>query len=185
MWRVIAASRIPVISAVGHETDFTICDFVADRRAPTPSAAAELAVPDTAELKRKIQNIVGREANVLYSMLKIRRDRLDSLANTRAMANPMNVIDDRRMLTGMLTERLVRAEEKNVQMRRSFLAGNAGRLEALNPLSVIARGYSAVYKTDGVLVKNIDDVTPGDQVEFKTIGGTAVCTVDEVNKTGE
>ncbi|MBQ9717912.1 MAG: exodeoxyribonuclease VII large subunit, partial [Clostridia bacterium] len=183
--RVIAASRIPVISAVGHETDFTICDFVADRRAPTPSAAAELAVPDTAELKRKIQNIVSREANVLYSMLKIRRDRLDSLANTRAMTNPMNVIDDRRMLTGMLTERLVRAEEKNVQMRRSLLAGNAGRLEALNPLSVIARGYSAVYKTDGALVKNIDDVTPGDQVEFKTIGGTAVCTVDEVKKTGE
>lgn len=183
--RVIAASRIPVISAVGHETDFTICDFVADRRAPTPSAAAELAVPDTAELKRKIQNIVSREANVLYSMLKIRRDRLDSLANTRAMTNPMNVIDDRRMLTDMLTERLVRAEENSVQMRRSLLARDAGRLEALNPLSVIARGYSAVYKADGGLVKNIDDVTPGDQVEFKTIGGTAVCTVDEVKKTGE
>lgn len=183
--RVIAASRIPVISAVGHETDFTICDFVADRRAPTPSAAAELAVPDTAELKRKIQNIVSREANVLYSMLKIRRDKLDSLANTRAMTNPMNVIDDRRMLTGMLTERLVRAEENNVQMRKSLLARDAGRLEALNPLSVIARGYSAVYKTDGGLVKNIEDVKAGDQVEFKTIGGAAVCTVDEVKKTGE
>ncbi len=183
--RVIAASRIPVISAVGHETDFTICDFVADRRAPTPSAAAELAVPDTAELKRKIQNIVSREANVLYSMLKIRRDKLDSLAGTRAMTNPMNVIDDRRMLIGMLTERLVRAEENNVQRQHSLLAREAGRLEALNPLSVIARGYSAVYKTDGRLVKNIDDVKPGDQVEFKTIGGAAVCTVDEVNKTGK
>lgn len=183
--RVIAASRIPVISAVGHETDFTICDFVADRRAPTPSAAAELAVPDTAELKRKIQNIVSREANVLYSILKIRRDKLDSLSNTRAMTNPMNVIDDRRMLTGMLTERLVRAEENNMQMRRSLLARDAGRLEALNPLSVIARGYSAVYKTDGGLVKNIDDVKTGDRVEFKTIGGAAVCTVDEVKKTGE
>ncbi len=181
--RVIAASRIPVISAVGHESDFTICDFVADRRAPTPSAAAELAVPDTTELKRKIQNIVSREANVLYSMLKIRRDKLDSLAGTRAMTNPMNVIDDRRMLTGMLTERLVRAEENNVQRQHALLAREVGRLEALNPLSVIARGYSAVYKADGRLVKNIDDVKPGDQVEFKTIGGAAVCTVDEVNKT--
>ncbi len=183
--RVIAASRIPVISAVGHETDFTICDFVADRRAPTPSAAAEIAVPDTAELKRKIQNIVSREANVLYSMLKLRRDKLDSISQTRAMTNPMNVIDDRRMLLGMLTERLGRAEENNTQRQSSHLAREAGRLEALNPLSVIARGYSAVYKTDGKLVKNIDDVRQGEQVEFKTIGGNAVCTVDEVNKTGK
>lgn len=182
--RVIAASKIPVISAVGHETDFTICDFVADRRAPTPSAAAELAVPDTAELKRKIQNIVSREANVLYSMLKIRRDKLDTLSSTRAMTNPMNVIDDRRMLTGMLTERLVRAEENCVQKQRAVLAKEAGRLDALNPLSVIARGYSAVYKTDGKLVKSIEDVLPGDQIEFKTLGGAAVCTVDEVKKTG-
>ena len=183
--RTVAASRIPVISAVGHETDFTICDFVADRRAPTPSAAAELAVPDTAELKRKIQNIVSREANVLYSMLKLRRDKLDSLAGTRAMTNPMNVIDDRRMLLGMLTDRLVRAEENHVQMRKSLLTREAGRLDALNPLSVIARGYSAVYKTDGALVKKIEDVTVGDTVEFKTIGGTAVCTVDEVKKTSD
>ena len=183
--RMIAASQIPVISAVGHETDFTICDFVADRRAPTPSAAAELAVPDTAELKRKIQNIVSREANVLYSMLKIRRDKLDSLASTRAMTSPMNVIDDRRMSIGMLTERLVRAEENNVQKYRALLGREVGRLEALNPLSVLARGYSAVYRTDGTLVKKIDDVRAGDQVEFKTIGGAAICTVDEVITEGK
>ncbi|MGN1345619.1 MAG: exodeoxyribonuclease VII large subunit [Eubacteriales bacterium] len=183
--RVIAASQIPVISAVGHETDFTICDFVADRRAPTPSAAAELAVPDTVELKRKIQNIVRREANVLDAMLKIRRDRLESLAHTRALSRPMNMIDDRRMLTGMLTERLMRAEENNVQMRKSLLARDAGRLDALNPLSVLARGYSAVYKADGTLVKQVSDVQVGDQVEFQTIGGAAVCTVDQVKKTGE
>ena len=183
--RMIAASQIPVISAVGHETDFTICDFVADRRAPTPSAAAELAVPDTAELKRKIQNIVSREANVLYSMLKIRRDKLDSLASARAMTSPMNVIDDRRMSIGMLTERLVRAEENNVQKYRALLGREVGRLEALNPLSVLARGYSAVYRTDGTLVKKIDDVRAGDQVEFKTIGGAAICTVDEVITEGK
>jgi len=181
--RTIAASQIPVISAVGHETDFTICDFVADRRAPTPSAAAELAVPDTAELKRKIQNIVSREANVLLTMLKSRRDRLDSLANARVMTNPMNLIDDRRMLLDMLTERMVRAEENSVQIRRSLLARDAGCLDALNPLSVLARGYSAVYKTDGTLVKSIDNVKIGDTVDFKTIGGSALCTVDDVKKT--
>lgn len=181
--RTIAASQIPVISAVGHETDFTICDFVADRRAPTPSAAAELAVPDTAELKRKIQNIVSRESNVLLAMLNSRRDRLDSIAKSRAMTNPMNLIDDRRMLLDMLTERIGRAEENSIQIRRSLLARNAGCLDALNPLSVLARGYSAVYKTDGVLVKSIEDVKAGDKVEFKTIGGSASCTVDDVKKT--
>jgi len=181
--RTIAASQIPVISAVGHETDFTICDFVADRRAPTPSAAAELAVPDTAELKRKIQNIVGREANVLSSMLKSRRDRLASLANARSMTSPMNLIDDRRMLLDMLTERMVRAEENSIQIRRSLLARDAGCLDALNPLSVLARGYSAVYKTDGTLVKSIDHIKIGDKVEFKTLGGSALCTVDDVKKT--
>ncbi len=181
--RTIAASQIPVISAVGHETDFTICDFVADRRAPTPSAAAELAVPDTAELKRKIQNIVSREANVLFAVLKSRRDRLDSLASTRAMTNPMNLIDDRRMMLDMLTERMVRAEENSIQIRRSLLARDAGCLDALNPLSVLARGYSAVYKTDGTLVKSIENVKIGDKVEFKTIGGSALCSVDDVTKT--
>ncbi len=180
--RAVAASEIPVISAVGHETDFTICDFVADRRAPTPSAAAELAVPDTAELKRKILNIVTREADVIRSMLKIRRDRLDSLSKTRAMTDPMSPINDRRIVTDQLYDRLLRAEENNLQMKKAEMAREAGKLSALNPLSVISRGYSAVYKDDGSLVKNVDDVDVGDKIEFKTIGGQVACTVDEIKK---
>ena len=181
--RAVAASKIPVISAVGHETDFTICDFVADRRAPTPSAAAELAVPDTAELKRKIQNIVTREADVIGSMLKIRREKLNALANTRAMTNPMNFIDDRKMTADLLADRLVRAEEAVLQLKKAEMAREAGKLGALNPLSVISRGYSAVYKDDGKLVKNVDDVTVGDKIEFTTIGGQVACTVDKIKKT--
>jgi len=180
--RAVAASGIPVISAVGHETDFTICDFVADRRAPTPSAAAELAVPDTAELKRKILNIVTREADVIRSMLKIKRDRLDSLSKTRAMTDPMSPINDRRIVTDQLYDRLLRAEENNLQMNKAEMAREAGKLSALNPLSVISRGYSAVYKDDGSLVKNVDDVDVGDKIEFKTIGGQVACTVDEIKK---
>lgn len=180
--RAVAASQIPVISAVGHETDFTICDFVADRRAPTPSAAAELAVPETSELKRKIQNIVTREADVIGSMLKIRREKLISLANTRAMTNPMNFIDDRRMTADLLGDRLKRAEESILQIKKAEMAKEAGKLSALNPLSVISRGYSAVYKEDGKLVKNVDDVTVGEKIEFKTIGGQVACTVDEIKK---
>ena len=180
--RAVAASRIPVISAVGHETDFTICDFVADRRAPTPSAAAELAVPDTAELKRKISNIITREADVVGSMLRLRREKLQSLAGSRAMTNPGSMIEDKRILLDHLSERLRLAEDRELQMKKAGMAAAAGKLNALNPLSVISRGYSAVYRDDGVLVKKIDDVKPGDKVAFKTIGGDALCTVDEIRK---
>ncbi len=180
--RAVAASRIPVISAVGHETDFTICDFVADRRAPTPSAAAELAVPDTAELKRKISNIITRESDVIRAMLKLRREKLDSLAHTRAMTDPGNLIEDKRILLDHLSDRLRLAEDRELQIKKAEMAAAAGKLNALNPLSVISRGYSAVYRDDGALVKKIDDVEPGDRVAFKTIGGEALCTVDEIKK---
>lgn len=183
--RAVAASHIPVISAVGHETDFTICDFVADRRAPTPSAAAELAVPDTQELKRKIGNIITRESDVICSMLRLRRDRLGSLQKSRVLTDPMTPINDRRLMTDLLQDRLERAEDTILQMKKSELATEAGKLSALNPMAVLARGYSAVYRDDGKLVKTIDDVEIGDQVAFKTIGGEAICTVTDVNKTNE
>ena len=180
--RAVAASRIPVISAVGHETDFTICDFVADRRAPTPSAAAELAVPDTAELKRKISNIITREADVIGAMLKLRREKLESLSRSRAMTDPGSMIEDKRILLDHLSDRLRLAEDRELQMKKAEMAAAAGKLSALNPLAVISRGYSAVYRDDGALVKTIDDVKPGDRVAFKTIGGDALCTVDEIRK---
>ena len=180
--RAVAASEIPVISAVGHETDFTICDFVADKRAPTPSAAAELAVPDTAELKRKISNIVTREAEVIMTMMKYRRERLHTLSETRAITNPMAFVEDRRVALDSLADRVQRAQITSVEMKRAILAREAGKLNALNPLAVLSRGYSAVYKDGGELVKSIDDIKTGDIVEFKTIGGSAVCTVDEIKK---
>lgn len=178
--RAVAASAIPVISAVGHETDFTICDFAADKRAPTPSAAAELAVPETNELKRKISNIITRESDVIAHMLKLRREKLDSLAKTRSMTDPMNFINDRRILTDMLSDRLLRSFGNELNAKKAEMAASAGKLNALNPLSVISRGYSAVYKESGELVKNINDVKIGDKVEFKTIGGAAQCTVDGI-----
>lgn len=179
--RAVAASVIPVISAVGHETDFTICDFAADKRAPTPSAAAELAVPETNELKRKISNIITREADVINHMLTLYRGRLDTLANSRVMTDPENLINDRRMYTDMLSDRLVRAFSNEVNSKKAEMAAAAGKLSALNPMSVLSRGYSAVYKENGELVRSVDDVAAGDKVEFKTIGGSVGCTVDEVN----
>ncbi|MBQ3592592.1 MAG: exodeoxyribonuclease VII large subunit, partial [Clostridia bacterium] len=180
--REVAASQIPVISAVGHETDFTICDFVADRRAPTPSAAAELAVPDTTELKRKIQNIVTREAGVLQQIAARHRERLLLLSGSRVLQNPMTMIDDRKMQTAMAAERLVRGEERIRMQSRAMLQTEAGKLSALNPLAVLARGYSAVYKEDGTLVKSIENVQPGDGITIRTEGGEVDATVTGIRQ---
>ncbi len=180
--REVAASQIPVISAVGHETDFTICDFVADRRAPTPSAAAELAVPDTAELKRKIQNIVTRESGVLQQIAARHRERLLLLSGSRVLQNPMTMIDDKKMQTAMAAERLVRAEERIRMQSRAMLQTEAGKLSALNPLAVLSRGYSAVYKEDGTLVKSIENVQPGDSITVRTEGGEVDATVTGIRQ---
>ena len=180
--REVAASQIPVISAVGHETDFTICDFVADRRAPTPSAAAELTVPDTAELKRKIQNIVTREAGVLSRIAAGYREKLLLLSGSRVLKSPMAMIDDRKMQNAMLSERLIRAEEKIQMQSRAMLQTEAGKLSALNPLAVLSRGYSAVYKEDGTLVKSIENVQPGEGITIRTDGGEVDATVTAVRQ---
>ena len=180
--RAVAASSIPVISAVGHETDFTLCDFAADQRAPTPSAAAELSVPDGETLKRQIAHIVTREADVLRAMIRSDRQKLNALASRRVLTDPRNLIDDRRVTLDLLTDRLARAAENRIDGKKAALAAYAGKLSALDPLSVLSRGYSAVYRDDGRLVRSVDDVKPGDRVSFRTVGGEALCAVEEVKE---
>lgn len=175
--REIAASVIPVISAVGHETDFTICDFVADRRAPTPSAAAELAVPETGELKRKIEHIVDRESAVLSAMIAARREKLSYFAGSRALTNPMAFIDDKKMQTAMVGERLMHFTEQSVNAKKATMQSLCAKLSAMNPLAVLSRGYSAVYDKNGGVVKSIRDVQPGDEIRVETGDGTIDATV--------
>ena len=175
--REIAASVIPVISAVGHETDFTICDFVADRRAPTPSAAAELAVPETGELKRKIEHIVDRESAVLSAMFAARREKLSYFAGSRALTNPMAFIDDKKMQTAMVGERLMHFTEQSVNAKKAAMQSLCAKLSAMNPLAVLSRGYSAVYGKNGGVVKSIRDVQPGDEIRVETGDGTIDATV--------
>ena len=175
--REIAASVIPVISAVGHETDFTICDFVADRRAPTPSAAAELAVPETGELKRKIEHIVDRESAVLSAMIAARREKLSYFAGSRALTNPMAFIDYKKMQTAMVGERLMHFTEQSVNAKKAAMQSLCAKLSAMNPLAVLSRGYSAVYGKNGGVVKSIRDVQPGDEIRVETGDGTIDATV--------
>lgn len=149
----IAASDIPVISAVGHETDFTIADFAADRRAPTPSAAAELAVPDTAVLKRQIGNIVGYIEQNLDGRIRRARERLSGLESRRCLSGPEFITEDRRMKLMLYENRLDSAVKNEIGDRREEFVRLTASLRALDPMAVISRGYSAYFHLTEALLK--------------------------------
>ena len=177
--RTVAASAIPVISAVGHETDFTICDFASDRRAPTPSAAAELAVPDTAELKRKINNVTARMELLLSKAIEIRRTNLKQASQRRVLQSPGAVIDDKRMALLSLDNRMTAAEKLIVSASRNRFVALTAKLEALNPMSVVTRGYSAVFLDDGALLKSVSQVNTGDKFSLRVSDGEISGVVTE------
>ncbi len=181
--RAVAASKIPVISAVGHETDFTICDFAADMRAPTPSAAAEIAVPDTAELKRKFSNVVSRMELSLTKKAEAARRRLEGAAKSRVLSNPKYLVEDKRMLLLNSSQKLDNSFFISFEKKKQEFALKTARLEALNPMSVISRGYSAVFLGDGTLVKSVSQVKCGDAFAFKTADGEVDALVTGVNKS--
>ncbi|EJF39799.1 putative exodeoxyribonuclease VII, large subunit [Clostridium sp. MSTE9] len=155
--RAVANSRIPVISAVGHETDFTICDFAADLRAPTPSAAAELAVPDIRELM----------AYVSGSMLRMKK----SLG-----------IEMHRMQIDRLVDRMSGKMKRDLETGRMCLAERSASLQAFSPLRVLARGYSVALDADGETVRSAAQVRQGDSLNLIVQDGRLACTVNEVRE---
>ncbi len=178
--RAVFASEIPVISAVGHETDFTICDFVSDKRAPTPSAAAEIAVPEINELKQKFINIVSRESAILLRRFDYLRENLKRLESSRALSSPQNTIEDRRMTVSALAARADELECGLIERKKAQLSACAAALSALNPLSVLSRGYAAVFDENGAVVKSVNDIKTTDKIELKLSDGRISATVDEV-----
>ncbi|MBQ4575745.1 MAG: exodeoxyribonuclease VII large subunit [Clostridia bacterium] len=177
--RAVRASQIPVISAVGHETDFTICDFAADRRAPTPSAAAELAVPDTPELKRKIGNIIGRMDLLISSNIKHARTRLALNAEKQVLRSPGVFVDEKRMAVVASASQLDSAMKLKLTDDRARFAQTVAKLQALDPMAVISRGYSAVFKEDGTLIKSASQLEIGESISFKTSDGSVKAEVIE------
>ena len=178
--RAIAACPIPVISAVGHETDFTICDFAADKRAPTPSAAAELAVPDTKDLMRRISNVTDRCEHLLSSMVEQRRKYLLQIASRPVMSNPERYIDDRRMDVAHLESRLCSAIDSVTQKKASAFSLLAGKLDALSPLSVLGRGYSYVSGDGGRVIGCARELEVGQSVCISFSDGAAECRVEKI-----
>ncbi len=178
--RAVFESRIPIISAVGHETDYTICDFVADLRAPTPSAAAELAVPDILELKSDL--ISNRQ--YLYNLVKNRIDseknKLRSIEKSGALKDPILKINDSRRNLLFLSERLTDITQKTIDGNRISFSRLAGKLDALSPLKVISRGYALVSSDNGI-VKSVENISIGDSLKVELSDGTFNATVTEIN----
>lgn len=191
--REIFYSHIPVISAVGHERDWTIADYVADKRAPTPSAAAEIAVPDTPVLKRQLSNVPVRMEAVLSMAVKNLRRRVKDLSSRGVLSSPMYVVEDRRKTLANLSSGLshsidmIYADRKNAftnvssalprsidliyANKKNEFTVYRTRLNALDPMSVVKRGYSAVFDEKGVLIKSVDQVEIGDKFCFRTTDG--------------
>ena len=178
--RTVAASRIPVISAVGHETDFTICDFAADLRAPTPSAAAELAVPETEDIKRRLENINTRNRNNIQSRIAIHRTRLEQIRNVGVMSSPERLLDGRRMNVLYCSEKMQRFCGELYNAEKIRLAKTTAKLEALNPLGIISRGYSAVTDTEGNVVRSVTELQRGDRLRVRFADGEAQATVESL-----
>ena len=183
--RRVAAMTVPTVSAVGHETDFTLCDFAADRRAPTPSAAAEISVPDSAELSRKFDNVARLLENDFSKTLKIYREKLARLSQSRVLISPENFIDDRRMALGVLEVRLFDKTKAALDAKRSRFAATCAKLDALNPLSVISRGYSAVFDGNKTLIKSVTQVKQGDKLSFMLSDGKIDAEVKNIERNKE
>ena len=175
--RAIFASEIPVISAVGHEPDVTIADFVADARASTPSNAAEMAVPDIMEVYAWLQATDMRLRQVITNEIKAQRRRLDDLSGRRVLQSPKNYIDDKRILIDRGAERLISAMQRKMYKSRERYAASAAALDAMSPLKVLGRGYAIAQGADGTVIKQASDVSPGDRIKVRFQKDEITCDV--------
>lgn len=179
--RKIYESPFPVISAVGHETDFTLCDFVADLRAPTPSAAAELAVPDSKKLYADIKNCKNSaiiRMNLKFEVLVSHFDKLSLSLYTNGPDRKIKSFEDK---IGLLKSLCVTKAEKNLESRFAIVSKQAAKLDAMSPLKVMARGY-AVAESEGKIVKSVEQISADKNLTVILGDGKAECTVNSITK---
>lgn len=170
----------PIVSAVGHETDFTICDFAADLRAPTPSGAAELVVPDMQDLLRRLDQDRKRLQSALSALVRHKRELLERYANAHIMRDPRAFTDRSFMILDHLNERLNSSISRRTVEHRNYLLTQIAKLDALSPLKVLQRGYSIAQTTDGEAIKCIDQIKTNDRILLRLGDGGASCRVEEV-----
>lgn len=180
--RAVYNSEIPVISAVGHETDFTICDFVADMRAPTPSAAAELAVPDANELQYALSALKNRMFLNVSSGIADRRSRLEYLTSKGALKSPDEMLSNRSQRLDTAFSKMLSSYENRIGGKKVEFISAATALSKLDPMSVLMRGFAFVSDKNGKNVYSSQALAKGDEINVRFHDGSAVCEVKEITQ---
>lgn len=180
--RAVINCKTPIVSAVGHETDFTICDFVADLRAPTPSAAAEIICPD-------IEAEIAHCENLKNMLSRLESDKIDEemqyiadLTETSVLASPENFLKEHCDYLGELSSRFCRAFDSTLGDKENKFAMLLGKLNALSPLAVMQRGYAVAKESGGKIIKSVSQISVNDDVKIEFADGNAICKVCEVNQ---
>jgi len=181
--RAIFNSEIPIISAVGHETDYTIADMTADFRAPTPSVAAEIAVPDRKELDFRIYSITKRLMNSLRNSAVDARNKLDRVQNRTPFRQPLDKVYQIRMFLDMNTKSLIKKMSSEMQIEKNRLSNQVSRLGSLNPLSILERGYcvAEIPETDKI-IKSVKEICKNQEINIKFIDGNVLCQIINMEK---
>ena len=181
----IAYSEIPIISAVGHESDFTIADFVADLRAPTPSAAAELAVPDALSVRNTIKfNLSSIEKSTLAKIIQAKQ-RLAMLASSGVLTSKLNILDSYRMNLTILSDKLDSNIESIISNKKFSFSISAAKLNSISPLNTLSRGYAIVQSNCGTALSSIKDFNNGDEIAVHLADGNLKATVTKIHYNGE
>ncbi len=180
--RSIYESKVPVVSAVGHETDFTIADFVADRRAPTPSAAAEIVVPDCTEIQKYLSALYQRLVMGMRNNLSALRERVDRAGESRVLKRPKDELYRKTQELDYMTRRLGQAMIVQLNGKKTALALQVSRLDDLSPLATMKRGYSICRDSKGRTIKQASKVRPGEGIEVLMLDGSLDCRVERVKE---
>ncbi len=178
----IYESDIPVISAVGHEPDVTISDFVADLRAATPSNGAELAVPDQDALRQSLDQMLSTIATVMQRQLKTAWKNLNMIGASPALQSPIQYIRQRRNALSLVNTRLLSVQHRTVSLKRERFATLTAKLDAMSPLKVLTRGYAMVQGTDGNVIRSVKQVSPEQTVNISVSDGVISAVINEAKE---
>lgn len=182
--RAIFDCHIPVVSGVGHETDFTICDFVADLRASTPSAAAECVSPEEGELAANLAYYRNMLSSVMMTRITNEKTKLDRLSASKVLSSPMEIVNNKRMQLDHIESRLSSAYSMRLGNKKEDFTTLAAKLDALSPLRVISRGYASVSR-DGKSISSVSEADEGDRIDIRLSDGTLGCIVERKDKIDE
>ena len=175
----IYESQIPVISAVGHEPDVTISDFVADLRAATPSNAAELAVPDQDAIRQNLDSYCQSMVSILNRQLKSARQHLNVLASRPSLSSPTGYLDQKRKNLELLENRLVSANTRIIEQKQRQFVSLTAKLDAMSPLKVLTRGYAMAQTEDGAVLKSVQQTAVGDCIKITLGDGSLTAAVTQ------